>query len=322
MPPGGSKVEAMSPSRAPTGRQWRLEGGPYAAVVVESGGGLRELTHGDTPVLAGYPEDQMPAGGRGQVLAPWPNRVRSGAWTHHGRKLQLPVTEVGRHNANHGLVRWVAWHELGSGPSWVRLGCRLMAQSGFPWPLDLTVHYALSEQGLEVTVGAANPGPEPVPFAAGMHPYLALSGPLADTVLQVPARTRLLVDDQAIPIGEEPVAGSAYDFAEGRAVGDATVDDCFGDLVRGEDGTAVCRVGAAPGSGPVVELWVDRAWRWLQVYTGDDLSPGTPGTGPRESVAVEPMSAPPDALNSGRDLAVLEPGGEWSGTWGVRRTDG
>ena len=116
----------------------------------------------------------------------------------------------------------------------------------------------------------------------------------------------------------EPVAGTAYDFTTEREVGDVVIDHCFGDLARGADGRAVVRLGG-------VELWVDESWSWLQVFTGDVLPAGTPehpvppGTGPRESVAVEPMTAPPDAFNSGRDLVVLEPGASWSGSFGVRR---
>ena len=192
------------------------------------------------------------------------------------------------------------------------LGYRVMAQSGYPWTLDLTITYRLSEAGLQVTLGATNVSAEPAPFAAGMHPYLAISGPLSTTELLLPASTRVLTDERLIPTGAEPVAGTAYDFTAARAVADVTIDDCFGDLSRDADGRAVVRLGD-------VELWVDGSWSWLQVFTGDVLPPGPPGTGPRESVAVEPMTAPPDAFNSGRDLVVLDPGASWSGTFGVRR---
>jgi aldose 1-epimerase len=35
-------------------------------------------------------------------------------------------------------------------------------------------------------------------------------------------------------------------------------------------------------------------------------------------VAVEPMTCPPDALNSGTDLITLAPGESWTGSWGLR----
>ena len=43
------------------------------------------------------------------------------------------------------------------------------------------------------------------------------------------------------------------------------------------------------------------------VYSGDTLDPGAR----RQSLAVEPMTCPPDALRSGTDLIVLRPGARW-----------
>jgi aldose 1-epimerase len=302
----------MPVSTPPTGQQWTIRHSGYAATVVETGGGIRELTRDGVPVLAGYPVDSMPGGGRGQVLVPWPNRIRDGAWSFDGRDLQLPLSEPAKHNASHGLVRWTSWRQVASAEDEVTLGYRLMAQSGYPWTLDVTLTYRLSAAGLQVTLGATNLSAGPAPLAAGMHPYLALSAPLATTSLLLPASTRLLTDDRQLPVGAEPVAGTAHDFTTEREVGDLTIDDCFGDLTRGADGYAVVRLGE-------VELWVDESWSWLQVFTGDVLPTGAPGTGPRESMAVEPMTAPPDAFRSGRDLVVLEPGASWSGSFGVRR---
>ena len=64
----------------------------------------------------------------------------------------------------------------------------------------------------------------------------------------------------------------------------------------------------------MVEVWADGAFRWWQVFTGDTLAPPRR----RRSVAVEPMTCPPDAFRSGRDLVTIEPGETWRGTWGIR----
>ena len=58
-------------------------------------------------------------------------------------------------------------------------------------------------------------------------------------------------------------------------------------------------------------LAVDESWPWLQIYSADGLPEGQR----RRSLAVEPMSCPPNALADDVDLVVLEPGGDWSGTW-------
>ena len=71
-----------------------------------------------------------------------------------------------------------------------------------------------------------------------------------------------------------------------------------------------------PSSGDGVALWMDDRHRWIQVFTAE-LDPV-----PRRAVAVEPMTSPPDAFRSGRDLVVLAPAGEdadeFSASWGVR----
>jgi aldose 1-epimerase len=55
----------------------------------------------------------------------------------------------------------------------------------------------------------------------------------------------------------------------------------------------------------------------VQVYTGDKLEKGRR----RTAVAVEPMTCPPDALRSGKDIVVLEPGQHWAGSWRLRRRE-
>ena len=100
---------------SPSGDQHLLTHGRYRAVVTESGATLRSLTYDGRDLVQGFPEDRMPSAGRGQVLMPWPNRIRDGAYTFGGASQQLPLSEPGRHNASHGLVRWVSWRAEASG---------------------------------------------------------------------------------------------------------------------------------------------------------------------------------------------------------------
>ena len=94
---------------APSGEQFEVAAGGYRAVVTESGGALRVLTYDGRPLVDGFGADEMSAGGRGQLLMPWPNRIGDGAYSFDGRDLQLGLTEPARHNASHGLARWAAW---------------------------------------------------------------------------------------------------------------------------------------------------------------------------------------------------------------------
>lgn len=302
---------------APSGEQFEFSGGRYRAVVTECGATLRGLWYDDRPLLAGFDETAVASAGRGQLLMPWPNRIGDGAYEFGNRHYQLPLTEVARRNASHGLVRWAAWTREEHTAHSVSLVYRLMAQSGYPWTLDLHVLYDLSADGLTVTQTATNLSPDPAPYASGAHPYLLAGSAGVDRwELTLPARTRLLVDDdRKLPVGTQDVSGSVFDYAISRPIGDTVLDHAFTDVITDDVGVVRVVVRDAD-SGTGVSLWADREHRWLQVYTGDDLPSGA-----RRSLAVEPMTSPPDAFRSGDDLRVLapagQPGDELSVSWGI-----
>lgn len=305
---------------APSGDQFEIVGGGYRAVVTESGGALRHLSFGGRDLIDGFAEDQMASGGRGQLLMPWPNRIRDGRYSFGGSQQQLALTEPKRQNASHGLVRWVAWSVEEHSEHSVSLAYRVMAQTGYPWTLDVHVVYDLSADGLTVTQGATNLSDSPAPYAHGAHPYLTVGvDPVDSCELTIPATVRSLVDDERLlPTGREDVEGTAYDFRAARPIGTTTFNTSFTDLRRDPSGVATT-VLRDPETNAGVALWVDEQHRWLLVYTGDD----TPT--PRRSVAVEPMTAQADAFNSGEDLITLEPhgapGDTFSATWGIRALD-
>jgi aldose 1-epimerase len=311
---------------APSGEQYEISCGGYRAVVTECGAGLRLLEHEGRSLVDGYDEDEMATGGRGQLLMPWPNRIRDGQYAVGDRQLQLPLSEPGRHNASHGLVRWVAWTVEEHGGRSVALRYRLMAQSGYPWTLDLHVVYDVSADGLTVTQSATNAaadpdgdpgaGPEagPAPYAQGAHPYLAVGpGPCDGWELTLPAATRSLSDpERKLPVGREPVDGTDFDFRVSRPVRRSVIDHAFTDLARDSAGRATVEL-RDPASGHSVALWVDSAHPWVMVFTADD---GTAAA--RRAVAVEPMTAQADAFRSGEDLLMLAPGETFSASWGIR----
>ncbi len=301
-----------------SGEQFEIAAAGYRAVVTESGAALRVLTYGDRPLVDGFAADEMSPGARGQLLMPWPNRIRDGKYTFGGRDLQLALTEPSRANASHGLARWAAWTVEEHTATSVSLVCRVMAQTGYPWAIDLHVLYDLGADGLTVTQTATNLGLEPAPYACGAHPYLTVGSPTPGAIdrleLTVPAASRTLTDERLIPTETVPV-DVEHDFRSGRTIGDIALDETFGDLDR-EDGIATATL-RHPGGGAGVSLWVDDKIGWLQLYSADDV-PGKQ----RRSLAVEPMTAPADAFNSGVDLVTLAPAGssgdELSVTWGIR----
>ena len=302
---------------APSGEQHEITGSGYRAVVTECGATLRLLEHEGRPLLLGTDESERVSSGRGQLLAPWPNRLGDGRYTFDGEEQQLPLSEPSRGNASHGLVRWAAWTLEERSENSVSLVLRLMAQPGYPWTLDLHVLYDLSADGLTVTVTATNLSGSRAPYALGAHPYLTTgSGPVDAWELTLPCDTRLLVDDRMLPTGRESVADTELDFRMARPVRSTSLDTAFTGVTTAASGVAEVVV-RDPRSGDGTLLWMDGSHRWLQVFTGDELPEHA-----REALAVEPMTAPPNAFATGEDLVVLAPAGspgdEHSASWGLR----
>ncbi len=308
---------------APSGEQYEISGGGYRAVVTECGASLRLLEYDGRPLVLGWDADAQTSSGRGQLLVPWPNRIRDGRYRFEGRDLQLPLSEPKLGNASHGLVRWTSWTLEERTEHSVSLVYRLMSQPGYPWTLDLHALYDLSADGLTVTVTATNLSSSPAPAAVGAHPYLTTgNGPVDGWELTMPAATRVLVDQQLIPTGTEDVRDTDLDFRIGRPIRTTSLDTAFTDLTADGEGRVEVTV-RDPDRECGVALWMDHRHGWVQVFTGDALP-----THARESLAVEPMTAPPDAFNSGDGLIVLAPAGtpaadgsagdELSVSWGIR----
>jgi aldose 1-epimerase len=296
-----------------TGTQYDIAAGDYRASVTELGAGLRALSRAGRPVITGYDPDQLPPGGAGQLLLPWPNRIDGGRYSFGGVSYQLALSEAARGNAIHGLTRWANWTPSRQEPSDVTLTHTLHGRPGYPFCLDLSVSYRLeADRGLSVTVGAVNTGTRPAPYGAGSHPYLFAGTTSVDVCdLQLPASLWLPADDRGIPSGPaQDVAGTAFDFRAGRGIGGTALDHALTGLTRDSDGLAWSWLS---GDGAAIGLWAGPGYDWLQVFTGDPL----PADQRRRALAVEPMTCPANAFVTGQDLLTLAPGDSVAHTWGI-----
>lgn len=134
------------------------------------------------------------------------------------------------------------------------------------------VSHALDAGGLTVSTRVLGAG---VPVAFGWHPYLAVDR--AASVIEVPALRRHLLDARGLPTPEtEDVAGWT------GPLGDRALDDLY-------EAPAGLRVRAG---GVAVVFEAGAPWVQLFAPPGEDL------------LAVEPMTAPTNALVSGQGLSV------------------
>ena len=296
-----------------SGTQYTLTHGGYRATIASVGATLRELSIDGRDLVVPFAADELRPSYRGATLAPWPNRVTDGRYSFAGERFQLPLTEPARGHALHGLASWLDFDLVDQTASAVTLEAVIEPQDGYPWRVLVSVANSLSDDGLATTVTATNLASSPAPFGTGPHPYLVAGpGRVDDWTLELPAATALQVTaDRLIPTKLVDVASNGFDWRTPRPIGDTFVDHAFTDLVRDDAGVATVRV--LSGTAGVEMSWGSECG-WVQIHTADQVDPSRSRLG----LAVEPMTCPPDAFNSGTDLLVIEPDASVSASWVIR----
>lgn len=247
-------------------------------------------------------------------LHPWANRLGRGAFEVAGQEVDLelgglPLKRDERGLPMHGLLSaapgWkVERHvELDDGGVLVAsfdFGAYPLLLEAFPFPHRVQIEARLD--GAELTIGTTvtPTGEAAVPVAFGFHPYLRLPGvPRAKWVLEAPVGERLLLDERHLPTGEREPA----EIAPGP-LGSRTYDDAF-----------LAPAGGAPfalrGGGRRIELRMGAGYPFTQVYAPADT----------DAVAIEPMTAPTNALVTGADLTTVGPGESFGASYAIRVCD-
>jgi aldose 1-epimerase len=238
------------------------------------------------------------------LLHPWANRLGAMRYRAAGKEVLLDrVTSIGHDDKGlpmHG-VPWprLAWQVLDEDGS--TLNARLDWTSEeqlavFPFPHRAEMNIALRFDTLSVETRLLADESSAVPVSFGFHPYFRLPGlPRAEWQIHLPAMSRLLLDERNIPTGEEaPVP--AFD----EKLGDRAFDDGFVLL----DPHALFSIA---GNGRCITVEFVEGYRYAQVFAPRD----------KDYIAIEPMTAPANALVSGRGLRLVEPGGSFRATFRV-----
>ncbi|MFC0542763.1 aldose 1-epimerase family protein [Kutzneria chonburiensis] len=312
---GGSPAVATTETEPllPTGRQYRVASGKQSLVVAEVGAELRSWIVDGRPVLANHADDSLGDSHMGKILLPWVDRIAGGNYTFQGTAQETPISEHWSNCALHGLALFLPWTPIRQDRDRLVLGCTLYPQYGYPFMLRFQTEYLLDRNGLRVGLTATNIGKQPAPFGSGYHPYFAVPPSVDQAKLTVNASTYLINNDNGIPTGKAPVAGTAVDFRSPKPIGPAQVDVAFTDLVRTTADSTLAEIEAPDGH--KVQLWADENHKFLAVYSDDYPDPGRPA---RQAIAVEPLTSAANAFNSGDGLIVLAPGQTYRSVWGLR----
>ncbi|MDR6972918.1 aldose epimerase [Leifsonia shinshuensis] len=286
-------------------------GGDAQALVSPVGASLQQLRVDGVDLVCGSPSG--PVGASGAVLVPWPNRVRGGRWILNGEPQRLDPTEPSSGNALHGLVAATTFSVVRHERDAVEFAAAVRHPRGYPFDLDVIVSYRLVPSGIASTISVVNRGPGAAPVAVGVHPYLRVGTAASDDLLlTVQAERTLLLGDDNLPRGELAVSGTSFDLRTPTPLVAAPAHAAYTrlHLVHGDVRLTL----SDRGTGRAAEVWAEPRFRWAQIYVTDEL----PGLKAGEvAVALEPMTAPPDALNSGSDLEWLGVDARWDLRWGV-----
>lgn len=308
--------DRLSP-RPLSGHQAVLTHGRYRAEIASIGASLRSLTYEGRDLIVPFAADEVRPVFRGATLVPWPNRIASGRYTFEGKTYQLPLTEPDRNNSLHGLGIWEDWSIGSSTPDSVTFCLRIPAQEGYPFDVAVQSTFTLDEDGLRWAVTATNLSTVASPFGVASHAYLtAGAGHVNEWTLSLPADRVLEVSpDRLLPVALRSVESFSHgtlDFRSPRLIEDSFIDHAFTQLRPSDDGMSHVALTAADGQG-VAMAWDAGPLPWVQVHTADRPEPELNRCG----LAVEPMSCPPDAFNSGTDLVVLAPGDTYQVSWRI-----
>jgi aldose 1-epimerase len=269
---------------------------------------VRSLCHEGEELLVGPEALPGPARVHGRaagitLLHPWANRLARDAYTAGGVRGCLEVGDgaIGRDVnglAIHGLDAEAGawrWEETVARRAVARLDWSGAAPA-FPFPHVLRVAFALRSGRLEITTTLVATGGVPVPIAFGWHPYLRLPGtPRGSWRLAMPSRRHLTLDGLGLPTG-----GHRDEPAGEEPLASRSLDDGFDQLAEGalfglRDARRRIRLRLLEGY-PVAQVFAPTA--------ADVVSP-------------EPMTAPVNALVTGRGLRTVAPGGEFRATFAV-----
>jgi aldose 1-epimerase len=231
------------------------------------------------------------------LLYPWANRLSHRGYEAAGTDVTLPDPD-GRYPLDpgglpiHGALPGDLVWEVAEQPGPDRIRARLTWNSPpllelFPFEHELELEAIVSDGTLSIATTVLASGADRVPVSFGFHPYLRLPGGDRETWhVELGATQRLELDERLIPTGDRtPLAQRSFELA----------DSSWDDGLAGLDDPPMF---AAAAGGRRLSVRFDEGFDWAQVYA-------PPG---KDFICFEPMTAPTDALNSGKGLRVLEPG--------------
>ena len=235
---------------------------------------------------------------KSSILLPFPNRINQGKYSFEGCEQNLRINEKSRNNALHGLVfnKKFDYQKSQITDTFISITFESKISktefAGYPFELKFQITFVLNENSLEIQIDTQNTGKTKAPFGVGWHPYFKFESKIDDLDMQIPSDKILQLDPKTlIPNGKIKKFNN-----QSTLIGSKIFDDCFVDLKAFE--TKIDNL----------IIYQSNNMKYLQIYTPPN----------RKSIAIEPMSCPPNSFNTQIEELTLKPKQKINHTFGVK----
>ena len=166
-------------------------------------------------------------------------------------------------------------------------------EKGYPFKYTCTITYLLKKENvLTVSTTITNDDAGLIPVQDGWHPYFSFGGSIDDLQLELQSKELVVFDEALIPTGK---LLPYQEFSSLKKIGYAEFDNCY--TVNFAECQPLCVLRDAEKK-IQLEIYPEKSYPYIQIYTPHH----------RKSIAIENLSAAPDAFNNGMGLIVLSPG--------------
>ncbi len=239
-------------------------------------------------------------------LSPFVCRVTNGEYIFNAHEYKINKFYMGK-EAIHGLLYDAIFSIIDSGANdsaaFVSLQYNYTKKDeGFPFNYACTVNYSLVKNNcLVIESIIKNNSGVAMPVCDGWHPYFTLGTSVNELTFQMNADKMIEFNERLVPTGK---IVPYKKFQQPEIFGETFLDNCF---LLNKNSEVAC-VLRNEKSGVELTIQPDNAYPYLQIYTPEH----------RKSIAIENLSAAPDAFNNKMGLAILNAGESISFKTGFR----
>ncbi len=233
-------------------------------------------------------------------LSPFVCRMNNGEYRFDNQQYKIDKFYLAPH-AIHGIVYDAVFDIVSTNADDNKAELELRyaynaTDKGYPFAFDITICWKLEANHiLSVTTTVQHNNAFEIPYADGWHPYFTLGASIDACSLQFDSKLMLEFDDTLVPTGKKI---KDERFLHGSSLQGIFLDNCF---ELDKLGISNC---VLQNEQLQLTIQPDASYGYLQVYTPLH----------RKSIAIENLTAAPDAFNNGIGLLLLQPNKAYSFT--------